>query len=135
MTADAPCPEQLTLTDAIARLEESQHQITRSIALVHAKIYELETAYLEETLSGNVVKGWEIDGRPPLHKTRVVEDKERLFSFSSAAYFAARKSEEASSAAAGGGGGGAQQVTKVMKKKWKKRKMDEDWNEDYFEDD
>ena len=48
------------------------------------RIFDLETIYLEDTLNGNIVKSWELDGRTaPLYKSRsIIEDKERLFSYS-----------------------------------------------------
>ncbi len=68
----------------LKHLKEQQAQIKKWMSSVHSKIYELETAYLEEThVQGNIVKGWEVDGRPPLKPKAQCEDKERLFTYSS----------------------------------------------------
>mmetsp|Transcript_38779 Transcript_38779/g.77250 ORF Transcript_38779/g.77250 Transcript_38779/m.77250 type:complete len:133 (+) Transcript_38779:22-420(+) len=63
---------------------EHQQQIRTWLQDVKRKIFETETIYLEETQLGNIVKGWEIDGRPPLSRVRgQCDEKERLFSYSS----------------------------------------------------
>jgi len=63
----------ISIDEALARLADSQAVLTKWTAAVNAKIYELETSYLEETPQGNLVKGWEMEGRPPCaleHKHR-----------------------------------------------------------------
>lgn len=63
---------------------EHQQQIKTWLSDVKRKIFETETIYLEETQLGNIVKGWEIDGKPPISRVRgQCDDKERLFSYSS----------------------------------------------------
>ena len=64
-------------------LKEHHSQIKMWMTKVQLKIYELETSYLEETSMGNLVKGWETDGRPPLKSRGQFDEKERIFSFSS----------------------------------------------------
>jgi hypothetical protein len=63
-------------------LLDHQKQVKAWLAEVNAKIFSLEEQYLEETPLGNIIRGWEIDGKPLPLKTREVE-KERLFSYSS----------------------------------------------------
>ena len=73
-------------------LLEHQKQIAVWLSDVKRRLFETETTYLEETQLGNIVKGWEIDGRPPLARVRgQCEDKERLFSYSSYETWAEQK--------------------------------------------
>eukprot|EP01038_Epipyxis_sp_PR26KG_P005567 gene5567-7690_t len=65
-------------------------EIEQWIQLVQKKIYELETGYLEESHLGNIIKGFEIDGRSQAVPMRSrlgvingVDEKDRLFSYSS----------------------------------------------------
>jgi hypothetical protein len=58
-----------------------QKQIKGWIQSVHSKIYELETSYLDESKLGNIIKGFEIDGRTQIKSK--YDDKGRLFSGSS----------------------------------------------------
>lgn len=120
------------LEEALARLEENKQQMQKWLSMVSSKIYELETAYLEETPNGNVVKGWEIDARPPIHKSRSIEDKERLFSFSSYSFYTAKKAED-DAAASGALPVMPRSTTQNKSRKSRKRRQDEDWNatEDY----
>lgn len=76
-------------------LKEQQEKIESWLKEVNSKIYELETSYLDETTFGNVVRGWDLDGRlGPLHRARgVVEEKERLFTYSSYAQVLERKNQ------------------------------------------
>lgn len=64
-------------------LKDHHGQIKSWMTKIQMKIYELETSYLEETSMGNLVKGWETDGRPPLKSRGQYDEKERLFSYSS----------------------------------------------------
>ena len=65
-------------------LTDHQKQIKSWLAEVEAKISTLEETYLEETTLGNVVRGWEQDGKSvPLFKMKGQEDKEKIFSMSS----------------------------------------------------
>jgi Histone acetyltransferase subunit NuA4 len=70
-------------SDDLKGLLEHQLQIKRWSAEVNSKIYSLEESYLEETPLGNIIRGWEIDGKPLPFKMKGQEEKERLFSFSS----------------------------------------------------
>jgi hypothetical protein len=63
-------------------LLDHQKQIRTWLSEVNAKIFSLEEQYLEETPIGNIIRGWEIDGKPLPLKNKEVE-KERLFSYSS----------------------------------------------------
>lgn len=115
-------------------LLDHQKQIKTWLADVKKRIYETETMYLEETQLGNVVKGWEVDSRPPLARVRgQCEEKERLFSYSSYETWADHKQIQdgpgEKKAAANSN------VTKVVPgvkgRKTKKRKTDvvEEWNQ------
>lgn len=72
----------------LEKLKAFQSTLQDQWRMVNTRIYDLETLYLEETVHGNVVKGWEMDGRTaPLYRSRsIIEDKERLFSYSSHRY-------------------------------------------------
>ena len=71
------------VTDEMKGLLEQQMKIRKWLTEVHSKIYTLEESYLEETPLGNIVRGWEIDGKPLPLKFKGQEEKERLFSCSS----------------------------------------------------
>jgi len=47
------------------------------------QIWELEDIYLEETPSGNIIRGWEMDGKPLFRRHQEDRDSLRLFSYSS----------------------------------------------------
>jgi hypothetical protein len=64
-------------------LLEHQQQIKDWLKDVEHKILDLETSYILETPMGNILRGWEIDGKPLSSRPRTVDDKERLFSNSS----------------------------------------------------
>lgn len=64
-------------------LLEHQAEIRDWLQLADQRIYELEEAYLEQTPLGNIIRGWEIDGKPLAARPKTVDDKERLFSNSS----------------------------------------------------
>ena len=70
------------MSDEMKGLVEQQIKIKKWLAEVHAKIYKLEEAYLEETPLGNIIHGWDIDNKTNF-KYKGQEDKERLFSGSS----------------------------------------------------
>lgn len=71
------------ISDEMKGLLEQQMKVKKWLAEVHLKIYTLEESYLEETPLGNIVRGWEIDGKPLPLKIKGQEEKERLFSCSS----------------------------------------------------
>eukprot|EP01039_Chlorochromonas_danica_P006053 gene6053-6667_t len=130
--------EEVSLSDALTHLSDQQQRLVKWIAAINSKIFELETSYLEDTNQGNVVKGWDVDGRPPLHRSRGIEDKERLFSFSSYAFFLAKKSEEEAAAASSQSQPPQSKSTAGRYRKrpglgGRKRKAEEDWiaPEDY----
>jgi hypothetical protein len=119
-------------------LIDHQQQMQQWLLLVNNKIFEMETSYLEDCVSGNLLKGWDIDGRTlPVHRSRsTTDDKDRLFSFSSYSYWLEKKNsldnvlDKTPTAP-------APKINpnypKTLKKH-KKRKMDyDDWNgtEDY----
>ena len=74
----------------LAQLAQKKQQIEEQLMTVENQIYNLETAYLEETSgTGNVVKGWEayLSGRrqnyAQTNKYRTIKPSERIFSKSS----------------------------------------------------
>lgn len=117
----------VSLPEALTYLTDHQQQVNKWLSIVNAKIFELETSYLQDETS-NVVRGWDTDGRPPVHRTRAIEDKERLFSYSSYGFFMSKKEEEQELQLARAG-------SLKQSKKQKRRKVEnnEDWNapEDY----
>lgn len=71
-------------SNELTRLKDHHKEIKKWNEKVKSKIYEVESIYLEETKLGNIIRGWEIDGRPVSHRNRAQhEEKERLFSSSS----------------------------------------------------
>lgn len=127
----------ITESEELKELHEHQRQIATWLNDVKRRIYETETTYLEETQLGNIIKGWEIDGRPPLVRARgQCEDKERLFSYSSYETWAEQKLTQHAGAAekksAEANSGASLAVPPGPKgRKNKKRKSDavEDWSQ------
>ena len=72
-------------SNELSRLKEHHKDILKWSETVKNKIHEVETIYLEDTKLGNIIRGWELDGRPvSSHRNRSQhEEKERLFSSSS----------------------------------------------------
>ena len=121
----------------LQNLIDHHQQMQQWLLLVNNKIFEMETSYFEDCVSGNLLKGWDIDGRSlPVHRSRTnIDDKDRLFSFSSYSYWMERKNsldpvlDRTTSV-------NVPKPNPNLKstKKQKKRKIDyEDWNgnEDY----
>lgn len=83
---------QARLKELIAR----QVDIRNLLNVVNTKISELEDIYLSETTMGNIIKGWDIDGK---NASRLLESrdnsnfKERLFSCSSYETWLEKKNE------------------------------------------
>jgi hypothetical protein len=75
-------------------LLEHKKQIRQWLTSVEQRIWELEETYLDETPMGNIIRGWEMDGKPPSFR-RGNEDKDqlRLFSYSSYDSFMERNSD------------------------------------------
>ena len=83
------------VSDELTALIDHQKQIKSWLAEVEAKISTLEETYLEETTLGNVVRGWEQDGKSgPLFKMKGQEDKEKIFSMSSYQVWLERQQNE-----------------------------------------
>ncbi len=82
-------------SEEMKELKEQHDKIQSWLKDVNAKIYELETTYLDETTFGNVIRGWDLDGRfGPLHRSRgIIEEKERLFTYSSYGQVIERKNQ------------------------------------------
>jgi hypothetical protein len=70
-------------TPEMKALIDHQQQIKSWLHEVERRILELETSYLEDTPLGNIVKGWDVDGKPNTSINRNIEEKERIFSLSS----------------------------------------------------
>lgn len=71
--------------ERIKQLKAGQPEIKTWLREVNKKIVELEDSYLAETNLGNIVRGWDIDGKNQ-RSTRVDDKdgiKEKLFSCSS----------------------------------------------------
>eukprot|EP01040_Poterioochromonas_malhamensis_P016557 gene16557-18825_t len=60
-----------TEANDLQSLVDHHLQIQQWIQMVNNKIYEMESSYLEDCVSGNIIKGWDIDGRNlPIHRSR-----------------------------------------------------------------
>ncbi|KAJ1429419.1 hypothetical protein B484DRAFT_449396 [Ochromonadaceae sp. CCMP2298] len=99
----------------LRELREHQQQIGKWLVDVRKKIYSLESSYLEDTQLGNIIRGWEIDGRPPLARG-MCKSEERMFSLSS--YAAAQEHRQGR-----GQGPGAPRQPPGPKPKKKKRRV------------
>jgi hypothetical protein len=72
------------ISDELQDLLNHQKEIADWKLAVKYRIHELETSYLDEPNSlGNIIKGWDPDGRLGPIKKQPTEDKDRLFSNSS----------------------------------------------------
>lgn len=72
-------------------LIQHQAQIRKWLQEVNLKITEVEDSYLEDTPLGNIVRGFEIDGRPLPLRNR---GQERMFSNSSYTVWCDNKIQE-----------------------------------------
>lgn len=120
------CVMDSNISEELQELMNQQKQIRIWLTKVQNRIYELETTYLEDTSLGNIIKGWEIDGRPLLKKQ--CEDKERLFSFSSYQVWSDHKIQQ-EIAGALKLSNAAKQKKPVPTKKRKVEVMEQDWNQ------
>lgn len=74
------------MSDELKQLIAHQAQIKSWLSEVNTRIAEMEESYLEETPMGNIVRGWEIDGKLLPLRSRgggPGEEKEKIFSNSS----------------------------------------------------
>ncbi len=119
-------PKPIAESEDLKKLKEHHDEIKQWINSVQSKIYELETSYLEETQLGNIIKGWEIDGRPPLKLRGQCEEKERLFSFSSYEVWQDHKTQQLDNVQ-----NSKVTVSVKQKKNNRKRKVEilDDWNQ------
>ncbi|KAI5815409.1 histone acetyltransferase subunit NuA4-domain-containing protein [Pyronema omphalodes] len=76
-------------------LIHSKRHNDKQLSIYEENIYKAETAYLEETPNGNIVKGFDnyIKAAAPRRKTNF-NDQDRIFSLSSITYAAKLQSEE-----------------------------------------
>ena len=130
------------ISEELRILTEHQKQIKSWLSEVQQKITTLEDSYLEDTTLGNVVRGWEVDGKAaPLFKMKGQEDKERIFSNSSYSVWLDRHNNREDTegvvekrshhkAAALDGGGGSKHHKKIKRADGRKRKHDDDLDYD-----
>lgn len=83
-------------TNELKELLEYQQQLNDLLRDIELRIYEIEGNYLEETPMGNILKGWEIDGKPLPSRPRIIDEKERLFSNSSYRVYIENKNSNSS---------------------------------------
>lgn len=77
-----------TVSDEMRALMEAQRRLHESVLRVQRQIEEEEAAYLEDTVHGNIVRGWDgfIDSKPNRKealnpkKTKPYAEAEHLFS-------------------------------------------------------
>eukprot|EP01040_Poterioochromonas_malhamensis_P005573 gene5573-5990_t len=126
-----------TEANDLQSLVDHHQQIQQWIQMVNNKIYEMESSYLEDCVSGNIIKGWDIDGRNlPIHRSRSsIDEKDRIFSFSSYSYWMEKKnSTDSNTNDKAVAQATLSKANSLKYRKQKKRKVDyEDWNgnEDY----
>ena len=110
-------------------LLEHQNEIKNWLQLADQRIYELEELYLESTPLGNIIRGWEIDGKPLSNKPRTIDDKERLFSNSSFQIFMDSKILPDKSIASKNDSNPKKKARRSSTSK--KGGIEEDWDADY----
>ncbi len=72
------------LSPEMKELMLQRAQLKSYINLTNKKITELETSYLEEPNTiGNLVRGWDLEGRAHPSRRGGIDDRDRLFSSSS----------------------------------------------------
>lgn len=84
----------LTPQQQLKILKQQQAQLNQWLVQVNNKLYEIETQYLDDTPLGNIIRGWDIDGKtaPPSYRSKNnIDDRERMFSFSSLAFMQDKK--------------------------------------------
>lgn len=114
----------------LKELLEHQVEIKDWLQMAEQRIYELEEAYLEGTPMGNIIRGWEIDGKPLASRPKAVDDKERLFSNSSyQVYIDSKTVSESKPVAAGKADGHPKKKRRSSTSK--KDGIYEDWEGDY----
>lgn len=116
----------------LKELEEYEIQLKDWLRDVEQKIYELEGQYLDETPMGNILKGWEVDGKPS-SRLRSIDEKERLFSNSSYRVYMEGKflSNEEINKGRKANESSHQQPKKKARRSMKKEGIYDDWDNDY----
>jgi hypothetical protein len=88
-------PSQDVLSVEMKGLLEHKKQINEWLVLVESRIWDMEDTYLDETPAGNIIKGWEMDGKPPLKSgPSHPASGDRLFSYSSYQTFMEKSSTD-----------------------------------------
>ena len=62
-TKDSPTDVPVEQSEEMKELLAHQTEIKKWIDQVNNRVFELEDKYLVETPHGNMLKGWEIDGK------------------------------------------------------------------------
>jgi chromatin modification-related protein EAF6 len=80
----------IAMPQSLPTLKKRKAQLEEDLRLIEAQIYELETAYVDETnVYGNIIKGWaefatiRLRQPPNQRKIRAISTRERIFSSSS----------------------------------------------------
>ena len=81
------------LSDDMKDLLAQKNQIQEWLSKVEQRVWELEGNYLDSTPMGNIIRGWDLDGKPLIHK-RSDDKEERLFSYSSYQFYQEKKTQE-----------------------------------------
>lgn len=87
-------PSNPTPQQQLKLLKQQQGQLQQWLNQVNNKLYEIETQYLDDTPLGSIIRGWDIDGKtaPPSYRSKNnIDERERLFSFSSIAFMQEKK--------------------------------------------
>lgn len=84
-----------TVSEEMKDLLAHQREIKEWQTLVNQRIYDLESSYMDEPSSlGNILRGWDVNGRTFPVRRGPVEDKDRLFSSSSYHIYLNMKTEQ-----------------------------------------
>ena len=67
----------------LKELQESEIEINSYLSQVNKKIVEIEESYLAETNLGNIIRGFDIDGKSQRSSVKNPDEREKLFSCSS----------------------------------------------------
>jgi hypothetical protein len=115
----------------LKELQECEIQLKDWLRDVEQKIYELEGQYLDETPMGNILKGWEVDGKPS-SRIRSIDEKERLFSNSSYRVYMEGKFQSNDEMGRGRKANeSSYQPKKKARRSIKKEGIYDDWDNDY----
>ena len=80
----------------LKELQESEIEIKSYLSQVNKKIVEIEESYLAETNLGNIIRGFDIDGKAQRSYIKNPDEREKLFSCSSYEMWLECKSQQES---------------------------------------